>query len=113
MGGRDAPRLAHGSLAAGERHRLEVRDALEAGQVAPQDLTAPDRPVGSVTRPVEHDREGRPGLAVLGQTGRGVSVVMLHLDHGHALLPRPACREVIGVEVARDRGGLDAEHVEP
>ncbi len=41
-----------------------------------------------------------------------MSVVVLHLDDGQALLPRPLRGHVLGVQVARDRGRLHAEHVE-
>ena len=87
-------------------------DALERGQVAAQQLAAPERPVGPHPGPVEHDGERLAGLAVLGEARGGVGVVMLHLDERQPLLVRPTRRQVVGMEVAGDRGGLDAEHVE-
>ena len=54
--------------------------ALEAGQIADEQLAAPDRPVGAVAGAVEDRADRRPGLAVLGQAGREVRVVMLHAD---------------------------------
>ena len=55
-GGGDAPGLADRRLAAGQRHRLQVGDALEAGEVAAQELAAPERAVGAVARAVEDER---------------------------------------------------------
>ena len=89
-----------------------MRDALERGEVAAQQLAAPERPVGAVAGAVEHDRERLARLAVLGEARRGVRVVVLHLDERQPLLVRPRRREVAGMQVARDRGRLDAEHVE-
>ena len=43
----------------GQRHRPQVADALEAAQVAEQELAAPDRAVGAVAGAVE-DRARRP-----------------------------------------------------
>ncbi len=66
-----------------------MRDPLEAGEVAAQHLAAPDRPVGAEAGAVEHDGERRARLAVLGEAGGGVRVVVLHLDQRQPLLPRP------------------------
>ena len=100
--GGDAPRLADRRLAAGQRHRLEVREPLEAGEVAAQQLAAPERPVGAVAGAVEDERERRARLAVLGEARRGVRVVVLDADELGVLLERPLRREVLGVEVVRD-----------
>ena len=91
--GGDAPRLADRRLAAGQRHRLEVRDALERGEVAAQQLAAPERPVGAVARcrrgraraprPSRRARRGRPRRA-RGGAGRSTS--------GSVLLVRPLRR---------------------
>jgi hypothetical protein len=49
---------------------------------------------------------------VLGKAGGGVGVVVLHPDDGQSLLMGPLRREVLGMQVARDRLRLDPEHVE-
>src|SRR5437762_1681008 len=54
---RRAPWFANRRLPAGERDRLEMRDAVELAQVATQELAAPERAVGPVAGAVEHDRE--------------------------------------------------------
>ena len=41
-----------------------------------------------------------------------MGVMVLHLDERQALRVRPLRRQVLGMEVAGDRGGLDAEHLE-
>ena len=89
-----------------------MSEALELLEVAAQQLAAPERPVGSVARPVEDERERRPFLAVLGEAGRGVGVVMLDADELRVLLERPLGRQVLGMEVVRDDLGLDREHGE-
>ncbi len=57
------PPMRHGSRIAaappGQRHRVEVGDALERRQVAAQELAAPERPVGAVAGAVEDERERR------------------------------------------------------
>src|SRR5207247_11454888 len=73
----DAPRLPDRGLAARKRDRLEVREPLERREVAAQQLAAPQRAVRSVAGSVEHERERRPPLAVLGETGSRVGVVDL------------------------------------
>ena len=105
--GSEAPGLPDRRLAAGKRHRLEVGEPLEALEVAAQQLAAPERPVGAVARPVEDERERRPLLAVLGETRRGVGVVVLDADELRVLLERPLRRQVLGMEVVRDDLGLD------
>ncbi len=87
-------------------------EALELLEVAAQKLATPERPVRSVSRPVEHERERRPLLAVLGEAGRGVSVMVLDPDLLRVLLERPLGREVLGVEVVGDDLGLDREHAQ-
>ena len=90
-------------LAARQRHRLEVCEALEAGEVAAEQLAAPERPVRAVAGAVEDERERRAALAVLGEAGGGVGVVVLDPDELRLLRERPLRREVLGVEVVRDR----------
>ena len=108
----DAPRLADRRLASRQRHRLEVRDALERSEVAAQQLAAPERPVGAKARAVEDERERRPLLAVLGEASGGVRVMVLDADELQHPALRPLRREVLRVEVVRDESGLDAEHRE-
>ena len=87
--GGDAPGLADRRLAAGQRHRLEVREPLEAGEVAAQQLAAPERPVGAVAGPVEDERERGAGLAVLGEASGGVGVVVLARRRARRPAPAP------------------------
>ncbi len=87
--GRHPPRLPDRGLAAGQRHRLEMGDPLERGEVAAQQLAAPERPVRSHPGPVEDDGQRLAGLAVLGEAGGRVSVVVLHLDERQALRRAP------------------------
>jgi hypothetical protein len=47
---------------------------------------------------------------VLGEAGGGVGVVVLCADECGILLERLLRREVLGVEVVRDRFGLYVEH---
>src|ERR1022692_4176562 len=108
----DPPRLADRRLASGERRRLEPREPLERGEICLQQLAAPERPVGAVTRSVEDERERGTLLPVLGETGRGVRMVVLNLDQRQPLLVRPLRRQVPGMEIARDGGRLDGEHLE-
>ena len=90
-GGGHPPRLPDRRRAARHRHRLQVPDPLEAGQVGHQDLAAPDRAVGAPAEPVEGDADHRTGLAVVGQAGGDVGVVVLdagQLDGAAALSSR-------------------------
>ena len=75
-----APRLARRAVAAGQRDRVQVPDAREARQVAEQQLAAPHRAVGAVPGAVEDRPDRRRRLAVLGQHGGEVRVVVLHAD---------------------------------
>ena len=79
---------------------------LESVQVAAEELAAPQRPVRAVPGAVEDQRERRPRLAVLGEAGGRVGVVVLHADQLGVLLERPLRREVLRVEVVRDHAGL-------
>jgi hypothetical protein len=89
-----------------------VRDALEARQLAPQELAAPERAVGAIAGPVEDQRQRGSGLAVLGKTRRGMCVMVLDADELGVLLECPLRREVLGVEVVCDDFRLDTEHSE-
>ena len=84
--------------------------ALEAGEVAAQQLAAPDRPVRAVAGAVENERQRRAGLAVLGQAGGGMGVVVLHFDQLQLLSARPLAGEVVGMEIAGQKLRLDSEH---
>ncbi len=106
------PRLADGGLSAGQRDRVEVRDPLEGAEIAAENLPAPERPVRSVARAVEDEREGRALQAVLGQTGGSMRVVVLNADQLGVLLQRPLRGQVLRVEVVGDHLRLDPEHGE-
>ena len=108
--------MRHGSRIAasppGSGTGSRCASALERGEVAAQQLAAPERPVGPVAGAVEDERERRALLAVLGEAGGRVRVVVLDADELAVLLERPLRREVLGVEVVGDDLGLDAEHRE-
>ena len=77
VGGGHPPRLPDGGRAARHGHRGEVAAALEGGQAGGQELAAPDRAVGAVAGPVEGHPDHRAVLAVVGQAGGDVRVVVL------------------------------------
>ncbi len=81
--------IRHGSRTArsppGRRTGRRCPTRVEPAQVADQDLAAPDRAVGAVAGTVEDRADGGPGLAVLGQAGGEVRVVVLDGDELDAL----------------------------
>ena len=95
--------MRHGSRTAasppGSGDGVEVGNALERGQVAAQYLASPQRAVRSVARAVAHHGECRARLAVLGQAGRRVGVVVLHAHELRLLGLGPGRGQVVGVEV--------------
>ena len=99
-------------LAARKGHRYQVSEALELLEVAAQQLAAPERPVGSVTRPVEDERKSWAGFAVLGEARGRMGMVMLNAYELCILLERPLGGEVLRVKVVRDQLGFDAKHCE-
>ena len=107
VGGGDPPGLPNRRLTAGQRHRVEPGEPLEALEIAMEELAAPDRPVGAKARAVEDERERRALLAVLGEARGRVRVVVLDADERQALLLRPLRREVLRMQVAGDRLGLE------
>ena len=97
-------------VAAWHPHRAAGADALEAAEIADQQLAAPDRAVGAVAGAVEDRADRRAGLAVLGQSRGQVRVVMLHADQLDALaLERVLGRQVVRVQVVGDDLRLDRE----
>ncbi len=107
---RHPPRLARGAVAAREPDRVQVAGALEAAQVAAQDLPAPHRAVRAEPGPVEDRADRRAGLAVLGEARREVGVVVLDGDVLDAFArERVGRREEVGMQVVRDDRGRDRE----
>ena len=104
-----APRLVHGTRAAGHAHRPQRRRALERHEVADQHLAAPDRAVRPVARAVV-DRTHRRALeAVLGEARRQVRMVVLDARQLDPVeLERVGGRGVVGVEVVGDELGPQA-----
>ena len=90
----------------------EVGEALERRKVAAEELRAPERPIRPVAGAVEDEREPGTLLAVLGEAGGGVRVMVLDADGFGVLLECPLGRQVLGVEVVGDDLGLDPEHLE-
>jgi hypothetical protein len=82
---RHPPRLPDRPLPSRHRHRLQVGDPLIAVEIGSQELPAPERAVRAVARAVEDEGQRGPGLAVLGEAGRRVRVVVLHRDPGSVL----------------------------
>ena len=77
--------------------------ALEAGQVGEQELPAPDGAVGAEAGAVERHPDHRALLAVVGQAGRDVRVVVLDAGQVHAVeLQRVLGGQVLRVQVVRD-----------
>ena len=107
---RDPARVAHRTIATGERQRAQVSGADEAGVVGDEHLAAPDlgRAIvaDAVAGAVEGDADHRRGAveAVLGHHRRDVSMVVLHLDQCSiaAVLHGPPTSEVTGVPIRRD-----------
>ena len=88
-------------------HRQQVAGALEAVQPADEQLAAPHRAVEPEAGAVEDRPDRRAALAVLGQAGGEVRVVVLHADELDALArERVGGREVVRVQVVRDDLGL-------
>ena len=84
--------------------------ALEGLEVADEDLPSPHRPVAAEPGAVEDRADRRPGLAVLGQAGGEVSVVVLDRDALDALAgERVGGRQVVGMQVVGDDLGRDRE----
>ena len=93
-----------------QRELLEVRDPAVAGEIADEDLTAPQPAVVTVAEAVHADADDGVLPAVLDQPRRDVRVVVLH---GHLLLlrqrQRVLGRQVLRVEVVGDHLGLEPE----
>ena len=106
---RHAPRLADRLLAAGHADRMQVPDALEAAQVAVQQLAAPDRAVGPVAGAVVDRADRGLRLAVLGEAGGEVGVVVLHAD----VLDAVALERVRGRQVVAGAGRVRPPRARP
>ena len=93
-----------------DAHRAEVAGPLEARRTAHQKLPAPDRSVAAVAGAVVDRPHRGTELAVLGQAGREVGVVVLDPEGLDALaLERLARGEVVRMQIVGDHGRLDAE----
>ena len=104
------PRLPDRGGTARHRDRREVPRPAELGQVGDQELTAPDRAVGAVPGPVERDPDDRAGLAVVGQAGGDVRVVVLDPRQVHPVQVQGVLGgQVLRVQVVGHHLGLDAE----
>jgi hypothetical protein len=83
-GGCHAPGLARGAVAAGQRQRREMAEALEARAVDPQQFAAPGRVVGAQAHSIECQPDHRAAFAMLGTDRGDVRVVVLHRYGGDA-----------------------------
>src|SRR4030081_1676869 len=82
----------------------------EAVHPSDEHLPSPDRAVAAVAAAVEYRRDGVALLAVLGEARREVRVMVLHSDRLDPLpLERVSRREIVGMQVVDDDGGLDLE----
>ena len=87
-----------------------MTDPLEPAQVAEQQLAAPDGAVLAVAGAVVDRTDRRPPLAVLGQRGGEVGMVVLDADVLDALALERVCGgQVAGMQVVRDDAWLDRE----
>ena len=104
------PRMSDRRGSARQRELLKVGDSAVAGEIADEDLTAPQPAVVPVAEAVHADADDGVLPAVLDQPRRDVRVVVLH---GHLLLLRQRqCvlrRQVLRVEVVGDHLGLEPE----
>ena len=110
---RVARRLAHGRRAARQGPVGEMGGADEVRLVADEHLASPQRAVGAVARPVERDADDLAPLVRLGERRSDVGVVVLDLDErrpvGLGALARPLRAQILGVEVAGEDVGVQAE----
>ena len=107
---RDAPRLAHRRVAAGQAERAQVRDAREAGARRPAGTRRPRScrrrrsravPDDAERRPLE--RRSRPGRRRGGRGGAGPATHAAAPSAAVGAPARPLRREVVGVQVVGDR----------
>ena len=110
---RHAPGLAHGGIAAGHGHVVEMSEALEAVEARNQHFPAPDAAVRAVAGAIEREADDRPVETVFGHAAGDVSMMMLNPDQRQAAragpLLRPRSREIAGMQIVHDRLGLNFE----
>ena len=99
------------AVAAQKWKRPERADPPGSSAIDQQKLSPPDRAVVAVTGAIPRDPQNRPALAVLGQARGYVGVVMLDGHHRQFTLPGKPRRKVVGMAVANDSLGRDAEEL--
>ena len=105
-----APRLAHGSVASGQRDVAKMRAPLEAGKIRHQEFPAPDLAVGAEAGSIERHADHLIGDSVLGHAACDVGVMVLHADLFDARhVERQLGAEVHGVKIVGHRHGRDPE----
>ena len=100
------PWLANRGGATRHGDRLEHRQPPRRAIIGQQKFAAPDRAVLAPTEAVQHDAQyGRriERMAVLGQAGSDMGVMVLYLDHRQAGCLGIFRRQVFGMHVGRDR----------
>ncbi len=104
------PRLADRLGAAGQPHRQQRARPLEAGEVADQELAAPDRAVGAVARCRRRSRR-RPAGSPCSASAAARWAWWCWTPTGSTslALERVLGRQVLGVQVVRDHLGRDGE----
>ena len=105
-----APGLFYSRCPARHRDRDEVAGSLVVLEVSDQDLASPEGAIVAVAEAVKGNADDRAGLAVVGQAGDDVGVVVLYSDQVHSLtLEGVLGREVLGVEIVGHSLGVDIE----
>ena len=84
---RHAPGLAHGGIAAGHGHVVEMSEAFEAVEPGNQNFPAPDAAVGAVAGAIEREADDRPLQTVLGHAAGDVGMMMLNPISGRPRAP--------------------------
>lgn len=78
-----APGLTGGTVATGQRQRVEVAQAAEFGAIHIEQFASPGQPVGTEADAVGRQTEHRAIEAMLGTDGRDMGVVVQHGNGGH------------------------------
>ena len=107
---RHPPWLLDGHGSPRHPHRGEVPGPAERREVGDQDLAPPQRAIAAVAETVEGDSDHRSGLAVVGEAGGDMGVVMLDRHPLHAIqLEGVLGGEVLRVQVVGDQLGTHLE----
>src|SRR5579862_137823 len=88
-----------------------MRRSFEAAIICDQDLSAPDMPVCAVASAVQSEADDFALDVVLRHTTRDMRMMVLYPDKlCPALLERPCCRKIIGMEIVGNDFRLDFQN---